>query len=308
MDKFMLPTNDQSIGLSVFRRCALAVLSTALFSATSFAQTAPTTQPQISKTDVVQLSAEQESALRKVLEVQLKPQNYYPSLGAGIPTGFGANWGDVMVGVSGALSDKGRGQADGSLSLTGGLFDSVKYVGVEVSANVLSVRNFGTNVNFDAKVHRMLYQGEEGYLSLAIGRNNFACSGTEICSSTPNSYGIAPNTASNYAALSGLTPIKGLNGTVLPLKATLGVGNGYFSNNWNKSNNYNVFGDVGLQFHNQIGVSAGWSGVGINANISAVPFPEWPVIVNLLFADIAGQSPGGFNAILSVGVPFNFLK
>ncbi|MCC7227445.1 MAG: hypothetical protein IT507_12230, partial [Burkholderiaceae bacterium] len=48
--------------------------------------------------------------------------------------------------------------------------------------------------------------------------------------------------------------------------------------------------------------------VGINANISLVPVSEWPVIVNVLFADIANQSPGGFNTIVTVGVPFNFLK
>jgi len=287
---------------------ALAVLVAALFGNAALAQPTTATQAQAAPPGAIQLTPEQESALHKVMEVQLKPQYYYPSLGAGVPTGFGANWGDVMIGASGALSDKGRGQADGSLSLTAGLFDSVKYVGAEVSANVLSIRNFGTNVSFDAKVHRMLYQGEEGYLSLAIGRNNFARSGSEISSSTPGPYGISPDTGSNYVALSGLTPLKGFDGAVLPLKATLGVGNGYYANNYQKSNNYNVFGDVGLQFHNQIGVSAGWSGVGINANISAVPFPEWPVIVNLLFADIASQSPGGFNVILSVGVPFNFLK
>ena len=287
---------------------ALAVMAAALFGTAASAQTAPATAAQAAPPGAIQLTADQEAALRRAMEVELKPQYYYPALGAGIPTGFGANWGDVMVGVSGALNDKGRGQADGSMSFTAGLLDSVKFVGVEVSANVTSIRNFGTNVSFDAKIHRMLYQGEEGFLSVALGRNNFACSGTEICSSNPNTYGIAPNTASNYLALSGLTPLKLSSGTVLPLKATLGVGNGYYANNYQKSNVYNVFGDIGIQIHDQIGVSAGWSGVGINANISGVPFPEWPVIVNVLFADIANQSPAGFNTVVTVGIPFNFLK
>lgn len=288
---------------------ALAILSAAACVPAAFAQSSAAAQAQgQTAPGVIKLTAEQEEALKRVMEVELKPQYYYPALGAGIPTGFGANWGDLMVGVSGALNDKGRGQADGSMSFTAGLLDSVKLVGVELSANVTSIRNYGSNLSFDAKIHRMLYQGEEGFLSVALGRNNFACSGTEICSSTPGSYGIAPNTASNYLALSGLTPIKTPGGTVLPLKATLGVGNGYYSNNWQKSNVYNVFGDIGMQFHDQIGVSAGWSGVGINANISFVPMREWPVIVNVLFADIANQSPGGFNTIVTVGVPFNFLK
>ena len=288
---------------------ALALVAAACVGTGAYAQSSAVAQKQgQTAPGVIQLTKEQEDALMRLMEVQLKPQYYYPSLGAGIPTGFGANWGDVMVGVSGALNDKGRGQADGSMSFTAGLFDSVKFVGVELSANVLSIRNYGTNMSYDAKIHRMLYQGEEGFLSVALGRNNFAQSGSEVSSSTPNSYGIAPNTASNYVALSGLTPLRTPGGTVLPLKATLGVGNGYYSNNWQKTNVYNVFGDVGVQVHDKVGVTAGWSGVGINANISLVPVSEWPVIVNVLFADIANQSPGGFNTIVTVGVPFNFLK
>lgn len=278
------------------------------FSTSALAQTAPAVQVQSQTAGKFELNPMQESALKKVMEVQLKPQYYYPSLGAGIPTGFGANWGDVMLGVSGALNDKNRSQADGSVSLTMGLLDSVKFVGVEVSANVLSIRNFGTNMNLDAKIHRMLYQGEEGFVSFAVGRNNFACSGTAICDSNSGAYGIAPNTASNYAVVSGLTAIKGLSGSEIPLKASLGLGNGYYSSNYNKNNVYNVFGDVGVQVHDQVGVTAGWSGVGINANISFVPVKEWPVVFNLLFADVTNRSAGGFNTVLTVGVPFNFLK
>ena len=305
----MSNNNEKRMGRSVKALSAIAIVAGAFAGSGAFAQSSPVAQAQgQTAPGVIKLTAEQEAGLQRMMDVQLKPQYYYPSLGAGIPPGFGSNWGDVMVGVSGALNDKGRGQADGSMSFTAGLLDSVKFVGVEVSANVTSIRNYGSNVSFDAKIHRMLYQGEEGFLSVALGRNNFAQSGTEISSSTPNSYGIAPNTASNYLALSGLTPLKTPGGTILPLKATLGVGNGYYASNWQKSSTYNVFGDIGMQVHDQIGISAGWSGVGINAHISAVPFPEWPVVVNLLFADIANQSPGGFNTVLTVGVPFNFLK
>ena len=305
----MSKNNEKRMGHPIKALGVIAIFAGIFAGSSACAQTSPVAQAQgQTAPGVIQLTKDQEEALRKAMEVQLKPQYYYPSLGAGIPTGFGANWGDVMVGVSGALNDKGRGQADGSMSFTAGLLDSVKFVGLEVSANVLSIRNYGTNMNFDAKIHRMLYQGEEGFLSVALGRNNFAQSGTEISSGTPNTYGIAPNTASNYLAFSGLTPLKTPEGKVLPLKATLGVGNGYYASNWQKSNTYNVFGDIGMQVHDQIGISAGWSGVGINANISVVPFPEWPVIVNVLFADIANQSPGGFNTVVTVGVPFNFLK
>jgi hypothetical protein len=86
------------------------------------------------------------------------------------------------------------------------------------------------------------------------------------------------------------------------------MGNGYYSYNQDKNTRYSPFGDVGIQLHDQVGVGVGWSGVGLNANVSFVPVREWPVILNVLFADITDRSRGGFNVVVTVGIPFNFLK
>jgi len=272
------------------------------------------TSAATTKAPVINISAEQERDLLAAIEQKKPPigleRYYYPSLGAGIPTGFGANWGDVMVGAAWANSDKQRTEADGSMSFTAGLLDSRKFVGVEVSANLLSMRNFGDNWNFDAKVHRMLYEGDKGFLSLGVGRNNFACSGSNACSSTyPSTGGLASNVASNYAVLSGLTPVKNLFGSgTVPLNVSLGMGNGNYSNDMNSGAQYSVFGDIGLQFHDQVGAGVGWSGKGLNANMSFVPVRKFPLILNVLFADVTNRTPAGFNVIVSAGMPFNFLQ
>jgi hypothetical protein len=225
---------------------------------------------------------------------------YYPSLGAGIPTGFGANWGDIMFSVSGSNSDKVRDDYDGSMSFTVGLGNSSKLVGLELFANNLSIRNFGDNWSFGGKVHRMLYEGDESFLSFAIGRDNLGCSGGEACSN---------EVSSNYAVLSGVTSAKNPFGSgTVPLSVSFGMGNGYYSYNQDKNTRYSPFGDVGIQLHDQVGVGVGWSGVGLNANVSFVPVREWPVILNVLFADITDRSRGGFNVVVTVGIPFNFLK
>jgi len=296
--------------------CALTVAMGMGLSTSVLAQSSSSSTAQAPK--VISITAEQERDLQAAMNqvttvtpVSLE-RYYYPSLGAGIPTGFGANWGDVMVGLAYAGSDKVRNEGDGSMSFTAGLLDSRKFVGLEVSANMLSMRNFGDNWNFDAKVHRMLYEGPKGFLSVALGRNNFACSGTDACSSTwpaPSKGGLAPNVASNYLVFSGLTPVKNPFGTgTVPLNVSLGVGNGNFSNDMNSGAQYSVFGDVGIQLHDQIGTSVGWSGKGLNANISFVPVRDFPLIMNLLFADITNRTPGGFNFIVTAGMPFNFLR
>lgn len=224
---------------------------------------------------------------------------YYPALGAGIPTGFGASWGDVFFSVSGSNSDKIREEYDGSMSATMGFGNPSRILGLELSANNLSMRNFGDNWSFDGKVHRMLYEGEKGFLSLAVGRNNLACSGNDACSN---------NVSSNYVVLSGVTPVKNPFGSgTVPLSASLGMGNGFYSYNQDRNTRFSPFGDIGIQLHDQVGVGVGWSGVGLNANVSFVPVREWPVIFNLLFADITDRSSGGFNVILTAGIRFNFL-
>ena len=279
-------------------------------SATSIAST------QTKQTSAVEISAEQEQDLvaainsAKIVNPIGLERYYYPSLGAGIPTGFGANWGDVMVGAAWSNSDKQRDEDDGSMSFTMGLLDSRKFVGLEVSANLLSMRNFGDNWNFDAKVHRILYEGDKGFLSLGVGRNNFACSGSNACSSTyPSTGGLASNVASNYVVLSGLTPVKNLFGSGnVPLNVSLGMGNGNYSNDMNSGAQYSVFGDIGMQFHDQVGAGVGWSGKGLNANLSFVPVRKFPLILNILFADVTNRTPAGFNVIVSAGMPFNFLQ
>ncbi|MHC5823597.1 MAG: hypothetical protein ACYT04_49135, partial [Nostoc sp.] len=58
-------------------------------------------------------------------------QIYYPSLSFGIPSAFGANWGDFFVEASGATRRDGNGNGglDGSISAGFGLGDSQKSIG-----------------------------------------------------------------------------------------------------------------------------------------------------------------------------------
>lgn len=262
--------------------------------------------------DVVQITAEQEQELLAAMaaaQTRASRPRYSPSLGAGVPTGFGANWGDVMIGLSGSNKDDVRDEYDASMSFTMGLGNSATLFGVELSANNLSIRNFGDNWSFNGKVHRMVYQGSEGFVSVALGQNNLACDGPEACSDNKPVDGLAASTASTYGAISAVIPIENPFGMgTRPLSTTFGFGDGFYSSETDSGKRYSPFGDIGIQVNDRVGLGIGWSGVGLNSNISFVPFLNRPIIVNLLFADMTDRTKGGFNTVLSIGVPLNFLN
>jgi len=257
-------------------------------------------QPAVLAQDAAQVRQVREALY---LDTSVFPVTYYPYLGAGVPSGFGASWGDVSAGVSYAGRDNVRREADGALSLTAGFGDPVELLALELTLNVLSMRNFGSNLNYDLKLHRMLYRSESSYVSASIGRNNVACKGRDACNSTVGPNGLAADTPSDYGALSLLKRIRSpFSEATLPLKTTVGLGNGYFNNRLGNTSpdGRKWFGDVGVQVHPQIGLSMGLSGIGYNAGASIVPVRRYPIIVNLLGVDLSNRTAAGRNHVFSV--------
>ncbi|MBD1917285.1 MULTISPECIES: hypothetical protein [Cyanophyceae] len=221
-------------------------------------------------------------------------RSFPPSPNAGIPSAFGANWGDVFFSASLAGADRIRPEADGSLSMGFGLGDSRRAVGVELAYNLQSVRRFGENGGFDAKVHRQVYSSEETQVAAAVGLNNFASYGTNAGGGESSLYGVV--TAAHL-----LQPEHPYNR--LPITASLGLGGGAFSG---ESSDVGVFAGVGLQVHPQFSINTAWSGVGVNVGASIVPVTTLPLTLNLLYGDIGNNTRAGSVAVLSIGYGFNF--
>jgi hypothetical protein len=187
-----------------------------------------------------------------------------------------------------------RPEADGSLSAGFGLGDSRRAVGVELSYNLLSVRRFGENGGFDAKIHRQVYSSDETQVAAAVGLNNFASYGPEAGGSRSSLYGVV--TAAHL-----LQPEHPVNR--LPITGTLGLGGGTFSG---EGSDVGVIAGVGLQVHPQFSLNTAWSGVGVNVGASIVPVPTVPLTLNLLYGDIGNNTQAGSVAVLSIGYGFNF--
>jgi hypothetical protein len=222
-------------------------------------------------------------------------RTYPPSLTFGIPSAFGANWGDFFIGASGATAGSARnGQVDGSISTGFGIGDANKLIGMTFTYNIGSIRNFGSNGTFDLQGHRNIYQDATTSVAIAAGWSAFAQYTNEAV--TPSSVW---GTVTSYSLLQPDNPVN-----QLPLLLSFGVGGGYYRQDPASTG---VFGGIGLQVAPQLGVGLQWSGVGLNLGLSFVPVPTIPLTIVATGADLTDNSPGGTRFILSVNYGFNFL-
>lgn len=221
-----------------------------------------------------------------------------PSLNPGVPSAFVANWGDVFAGVSGATAGKQRPDVDGSFNLGFGLGSSAKSIGVELSGGCGSFKQFCGNGSFTARVGRLLINQSRSRLSLAAAWQNFAQWGYE--GRQDNIY---------YGALSYAIPLRPPgSGFGQTLQFNAGVGNSSYApfTEVNSEEAIGGFGSVGIELSPALGVSAGWSGRGANAQLSYTPFRQAPITLNLLGADLFNQTPAGTVAVFNISWGRNF--
>jgi hypothetical protein len=92
------------------------------------------------------------------------------------------------------------------------------------------------------------------------------------------------------------------------LQFNFGVGNSTFAPyvESGSESQVGIFASVGVELNKFAGVSAGWSGRGVNSQISFTPFRDTPLTINLLGADLFNQTPYGTVGVLSVSWRTNF--
>jgi hypothetical protein len=223
-------------------------------------------------------------------------RTYPPALTFGIPSAFGANWGDFFIGASGATSgNRSPTNVDGSISTGFGIGDSEKLIGMSFTYNLGSIENFGSNGTFDLEGHRTVYRDQTTSVAIAAGWSAFAQYGNEEGVTPSSVWG----TVTSYSLLQPDDPVN-----KLPLLLSVGVGGGYYRQDPASTG---IFGGIGLQVAPQLGLGLQWSGVGLNLGLSFVPVPTIPLTIIATGADLTDNSPGGTRFILSVNYGFNFL-
>lgn len=209
-----------------------------------------------------------------------------PAAAIGIPTGFGADFGDVFIG--GGLQSRTRysQKMDGGGVIGLGLGDARRYVGVEVA-----VAQFGTlrsccRGGASFKVHRLL----PGASSIAVGWENAVGWGTLASAQT------GPFTdagTSVYAVGSKLIPLNSDPGAPFgSIVATVGVGTGRFRSEnaiLDSLNTVGVFGGVAMRIAQPASLMASWTGQDLNAGLSITPIRRFPVVLSIGAADVTTQ-------------------
>lgn len=223
-----------------------------------------------------------------------------PYIGGGVPSAYVAGWGDFYFGGSAATPGKLRdGDPDGSFNVGLGFGDADKLVAIEVDWGIGSVKNFNFNGGFSGAIGRNLISNGDIQLAISAGVIEFYDYGNESDEEPPSPYG----------ALSLTVPLRPDNSFFRQrLQLTVGGGGAAFA--WQNEDfsgpDAGFFASLGLELTRNTGISAAWSGRGMNANFSYVPFRDIPVSVNMLAADVFNASPYGRVGVLSVTWGSNF--
>ncbi len=225
-----------------------------------------------------------------------EPPASAPASTAGTPTAFGANWRQAFIGggLNFPLED---GRTDGALGIGFGLGDSVKSVGLEITASISSVDtgDFGDSGGLGFKVHRSFDNG----LAVAVGWSNVVKWGDSdgeedtIYGVVTQAFQLQPNNPKNQ----------------LPLTVSLGFGSGGFRSTGaieDGTNTPNFFGGVGLRVSPQVSLVTSWTGSRLNVGTSFAPLRQVPVIINTFFTDVTSNLDDGVGFNLSAGYAFQF--
>lgn len=222
-----------------------------------------------------------------------------PNLNPGVPSAFVANWGDFYITGVAATAGSQRPDADGSFVGGFGLGNATKAVAVEVNGGCGSFKDFCGNGGLGFRIGRVLTKKPTGWLSFAAGWQNAVQWGYE--GDQDNIY------SAGFSYAFPLRPIQSGFGQTLQINA--GIGNSTFApySATNSEDQIGGFASIGVELSPAVGLSAGWSGRGANAQLSYSPFRNIPMTLSLLGADLFNQNPAGTVAVFSVSWGTNYL-
>lgn len=270
-----------------WRAAALSLLAAGTLSAPAAAQTPD--------------PAREELRLPQPPAVELPARGRFtaPAAAIGIPTGFGADFGDVFLGGGLQARTRYSEKMDGGGVIGLGLGSARRSVGVEIA-----VAQFGTlrsccRGGASFKVHRML----PGASSIAVGWEN-AVGWGQLAGATDGPFTDAGTSV--YAVASKLVPLSSDPGAPFgSLVATVGVGTGRFRSEnaiLDSINTVGVFGGLAMRIAPPASIMASWTGQDLNAGLSLTPIRRFPVVLSIGAADVTTQP----RAIFGMGFGFAY--
>jgi hypothetical protein len=213
-----------------------------------------------------------------------------PGIAFGSATGFGANWGTLGVGIGGVTLPKTTADDyDGSMGFIAGFGDSTDAVGLEVTLNIISLRNnFGEDGNLNLKLHRNL----DSATAIAVGVENVA------------PWGNAKDVDETVYVVGTRIVDLGSEERALPLAVNFGLGNGRFDDPG--EDDITPFGSLALVVHPQWSLIADWAGTGLNLGVSVAPFPDFPLSLGAGMVNVTERNNSDSEFAGGIGYSWQF--
>lgn len=220
----------------------------------------------------------------------------FPGINVMSPAGYGAQWGNLFVGIGLQSRTRYTTSADGALGAGFGIGNSKKNIGIETSVSVLSMTGsdaFGRG-GFNFKVSRQLPLG----FGIAVGRENAF------------GWGTLDGSRSWYGSISKIfftkpDPSQWFSAVTL----TAGVGDGRFRSEADTRidrNSVNFFASAAVRLREPASLIVDWSGQDLNLGLSLTPFRTVPVYINPAIVDVTKNAGDGARFILGIGYAYSF--
>jgi hypothetical protein len=217
-------------------------------------------------------------------------------MGGSTPTAYGAEWGDVFVGVSYHERARFARKSDGSIGAGFGIGDAQAWVGLEVLAISFSTARSGftERAGIDFKLHRALPRG----FSAAIGWESALLRG------------VTDGRRSKYAVLSQWIDLRGdTRAPFSSLVLSAGIGNGRFRSReslLDRKKSLGYFGSVALRVLEPVSVVANWTGQDVVLLTSIAPFERFGAVINLGVLDFTGRIGDGTRYLIAGSYSHSF--
>lgn len=221
------------------------------------------------------------------------PYKASPNISIITPSGYGADWGRVGIGIGFQQRTRFTDDSDGGLGIGFGLGDSRKYVGLQIGLSITDISSPFNDGRLNLKIHRRLPYD----FSIAAGVQGGL------------TYGNTDGGSSVYGVVTKRFSLQDVREPFSEIYTSVGVGGGQFRSESDINNGINsvgVFGSVSVRVLEPVSIITEWSGQDLTVGISFVPFKNLPFVIVPAITDITGSAGDGARFILGAGYSFSF--
>ena len=211
------------------------------------------------------------------------------------PTGYGQRWGQVFAGAAYQNRIRYDDWTDGVASVGFGLGNPLKYVGLDVSINILDTyTEFAEDRSLSLKLHRRL----PFRTAVAVGHENiWHTDGTD-------------GGSSRYLVVSKVVLLRDRPTAALgSIIMNVGLGNDRFLSEEafaRDEDGVNVFGSLGVRVLPPVNAVANWTGQDLALGLSIAPVRTWPLVITPAVVDVTGTAGDGARFSVSAGLNYSF--